>query len=339
MPARRPSGAHAPTTPWQAMARTEQETPKFAEFSAQPKHRQSSVSPGCLFTQASREPKMMPSRSARKHSMQSTNTNGISGLGLDAEEDAVADKMRCEVLRFISLRATVGGVVCKDWAHLSEFRLPNKQGICFGCFSPVISLVACLRMPGPSQRRLTLCPRCGVIEDVPVGTKLEFHIGGDSVVQLTGDLPRKHWAATLVLQSKLPAESRMIAWPTDPAGGAASIVQLQNGLPIGPIEAMILVMWGADFAVLSQPMERHNYHWRANSDFIPAECQPLWLITPLKRRRSTFRNSCSEKRRSEWRTGGASRAEEVSSRIARCQGALRQMESAERQSWNFTVEL
>jgi len=160
-------------------------------------------------------------------------------------------EMRRAALRFFFQR---GCVISKDWVGLAEFYNAIKQRHCFGCGTPANTLVGKFHEPAISRRRLMICPHCGVVEDAPTRSSIKLAFQEEEMTaRIGGLLPRSHWDAGLMIQSKLPSDNLWLEWPSRTDGSPAESLLLRRPLPAGPLDLAFFLMSNEDIAIVSQP--------------------------------------------------------------------------------------
>lgn len=161
--------------------------------------------------------------------------------------DAAMDNMRRAVLDYALLR----GKLVECWMPSVTSYQPGASIPCAACDRPSQVIIANLRKGCGGQRRLTLCPICGVTEDAPPDAHWHMSLDGEKV-RLIGALATKNCCAGLALSASDPALSIPLYWPTDGNGKLVSELVLPKKVPSGPLRISIFLIWDASFVVMSR---------------------------------------------------------------------------------------
>lgn len=160
---------------------------------------------------------------------------------------AAMDNMRRAVLDYALLR----GKLVECWMPSVTSYEPGASIPCVACDRPAQMITANLRSGRGGQRRLTLCPICGVTEDAPPDAHLHMSLDKETV-RLIGALPAANFCAGLALSASDPALSIPLYWPTDSDGKLSSELVLPPKVPNGPLRISIFLLWDASFVVMSR---------------------------------------------------------------------------------------
>lgn len=118
-----------------------------------------------------------------------------------------------------------------QWASLSDpDRLRGRTAPCPRCGGPARQMGHTMRASGLSPRLVTVCPRCQVVEDMPLGCDLTVAIAGDQIA-IAGTLPRSDWAARARVYAQVPWNGPLVRWPAAADGSPV------RRLDIGPVAA------------------------------------------------------------------------------------------------------
>jgi hypothetical protein len=157
--------------------------------------------------------------------------------------------MRQAIIKFVFQR----GKLSDGWVpHVSRFRKARQPSSCFLCGRLTNTIIARLPFPAVSDRRISICPRCGIVDDSPSNTHITFSLL-DNTVELKGRLPEDHWNAGLLLASSRQADNIGWEWPVDPDGTPARSFRIPAEWPRGPLRLTVAILWEKNFAILSQP--------------------------------------------------------------------------------------
>jgi hypothetical protein len=156
------------------------------------------------------------------------------------------------MLRFVFLR---GSMPSTAWQRLAgPLSAAPEARRCYGCDNPANVFDARLRVHGAAPRRLTLCPRCGIIEDAPrdFAGAMRFSVEG-ARIHLSGRHPGAPWAAGLLYDPPLAAERQGFLWPTDAQGCPLPSFEPPEPWRGGVVRLAIYVLWGGEMATLQLP--------------------------------------------------------------------------------------
>jgi hypothetical protein len=138
-----------------------------------------------------------------------------------------------------------------QWSPLSDpTQLRGRAASCPRCGGPARQVGHTMRAPGLAPRLVTVCPRCQVVEDVPVGCDLTIAIEGDAIA-IGGTLPHDDWAARARLYAQVPWNGPMVRWPAAKDGSPV------RRLDVGPIaasgvhQATFVLVWGREYAAVT----------------------------------------------------------------------------------------
>ncbi|HEX6096644.1 MAG TPA: hypothetical protein VF432_09995 [Thermoanaerobaculia bacterium] len=148
-------------------------------------------------------------------------------------------------------------VISRRWVPAATMQLlAEAVRSCFVCrSSPLTTYVGHFRERpngvAPPPRRLSLCPRCGIVEDVPESAAVELAID-NGTVRFVGSLPRENWDALLVARAQNAAETRVWKWPQ--AGEVPADAFRPADWPHGPLNLGIVLLASSAVMVLGARM-------------------------------------------------------------------------------------
>lgn len=173
------------------------------------------------------------------------------GLDINCVRPSETAKMREVILEHLSEH---GIFISHNWLRLAaRIRLLSPSPACFACGSHSNSYAIRLRVPLVSERRITICSYCGVIEDAPIASSLRFSLREGRYPQIEGPLPNSNWAAKLVFGSTLQEDHQAWDWPADPQGKPVKEFIPPEPRPSGPLRVVFVFMHGAELVILQQP--------------------------------------------------------------------------------------
>jgi hypothetical protein len=140
-----------------------------------------------------------------------------------------------------------------DWMTFARIGVGAASGKpCFVCGKRTKTFEAGFSIPGVSRRRLTSCPRCGYIEDVPMESYLTTAVVNGTGVRLAGKVPREHVTAGIYFWSPQSSLQVDYPWPQDSNGALLDEFHTPKPWPPGPLRVTVFVLWGANVAVFNQ---------------------------------------------------------------------------------------
>jgi hypothetical protein len=164
---------------------------------------------------------------------------------LAARQPAPDDDDRARQLRSAIIEDAFVRRPMDEWRGFAE--LAEWTDVrCGGCNAPSRMAVLPLRVPGPSRRRVVMCPRCGVSEDTPEHMRLNLRFSlTDRRCAVAGTLPVQKWTGALIIRTRLEGNDRLWPWPAGPDGSPCPEMQVPEPIPFGPLKiAMIIVHRG-----------------------------------------------------------------------------------------------
>jgi hypothetical protein len=122
------------------------------------------------------------------------------------------------------------------WRFVDNLDLAPQPSICANCTAPADTYHVSLAGLA-SDRRQTICRRCGPIEDAPARSNIRFRIATARQFCISGDLPSGDWVASFLLFCDVAAETQILPWPKSKCGMPVSLFQYEGPLPRGPVRA------------------------------------------------------------------------------------------------------
>jgi hypothetical protein len=177
--------------------------------------------------------------------------NGESGQIGAASVLRYLEVVRDDVVSMDGLRAATiayaleGGIKSTaGWMWLADhWRPPSYNATCFTCGRRCTELAVDLRLPNASNRKIVICPCCGLIGDTPADGELAFKVDvARGVIRWTRGRPSRQWAAGVFVRGKDPAESFGVAWPNATGGSPATTLRLERPIPYGPVRIYLYLM-------------------------------------------------------------------------------------------------
>ena len=159
------------------------------------------------------------------------------------------DRMRRAVMEVVFLRHRLAD----EWMPFTRaLRAEKSPAPCFVCGARPKALIAHFRIPGVSPRQFMTCSRCAAWEDVPIGSHISFSLLQGGCARLDGATLTDDCKAGVYLVSSLPTDNFLLEWPIGPDGTPTQVMQLPQPLPLGPLRLSVVVLWGGQFAIISQ---------------------------------------------------------------------------------------
>jgi hypothetical protein len=171
----------------------------------------------------------------------------LKGVPIAALHPRLGNNMRSAVLDYALSR----GKLFENWMPFMRISRAMAPRPCPVCNRKADTLEALMRPPGVYARRLVICPICGVVEDVPVGSDIRMELTGRRL-HLHGTLPQHRWVAGIVIQSSYLVESIQLMWPATGHGTLAPSAELPERWPAGPLRISTVIVWDTTFAVISR---------------------------------------------------------------------------------------
>ncbi len=159
-----------------------------------------------------------------------------------AEPSTPADAARAEELRRALIVDAYVRRPTDDWKQFAGTTV-WKDFSCRACGAPGKAGVLALRIPGVSRRRVVMCPRCGVTEDMPEHVDITLRLeGSGDICAITGALPDREWSGALIVRTRIESHDRMWTWPAGPDGRPSASMELPEGLPSGPSRLAVVIV-------------------------------------------------------------------------------------------------
>ena len=137
----------------------------------------------------------------------------------------------------------------QDWLRWPHERAVVAQLPCHHCRNSVDVIRAKFIDPSLCDRRLKLCPICGVAEDSPEGSESFFEIRARRI-RLSGWEPPELWAGWIHAAQPGSAELRAYRWPMTCDGRPADESPLPEDLPLGPFRLSVVLASPSETCVL-----------------------------------------------------------------------------------------
>jgi hypothetical protein len=164
----------------------------------------------------------------------------------------MARPLREAVLAYVVER---GPLLYHGWIKSAHVVAEDDNPICSACGHPHHRLVryrARFHGDAAAARIVSFCPGCSVIEDVPESGPAVTFGWHDGAFVLDGDRPGAEWDAALVLVEQAAMAKRVVPWPADADGKPASRLRLDAPLPVGPVDAVLVLVHGWRLVVKAQ---------------------------------------------------------------------------------------
>ena len=156
---------------------------------------------------------------------------------------------------FLALLANAGGSAFSD-----ALTLPSDKRVANGCKCPSccgtsIVFTSLLRVNVDIERRIIICPRCGIVADSSNTLNLALSLSSGSDTQLSalalkGDRPTGDWLARLAICPRDRSKWQFFDWPEDDDRRAAPVYRIPRALPDEPHYIALYFMWQDHIAVL-----------------------------------------------------------------------------------------
>jgi hypothetical protein len=150
--------------------------------------------------------------------------------------------------------AARGPLQYHGWIRSAHVEAEPHAPPCPACRHPHHRLTrfrATFRAGAVPPRRVSFCPACSVVEDVPIDSDLALGLRGDSF-ELAGTRPTDRWSAALVLVEQGQVARHTYAWPAADDGRPAFRFTPPEPLPPGPFDAVLVLMHRTRLATIVQ---------------------------------------------------------------------------------------
>ena len=138
-----------------------------------------------------------------------------------------------------------------QWAPLSDpDKVRGRSAPCPRCGGPARQVGHTLRARPLAPRLVTVCPRCQVVEDVPLGCDLTVAIAGDQIT-IGGTLPREGWAARARLYAQVPWNGPLVRWPAASGGSPVRRFAVGPVASSGVHQVTFVLVSGREYAAVS----------------------------------------------------------------------------------------
>jgi hypothetical protein len=147
-----------------------------------------------------------------------------------------------------------GPLTYHGWIRSAEVEAEEDAPSCPACRHPHHRLTryrATFRAGAVPPRRVSFCPACSVVEDVPADSDLALGWRGDAF-ELSGTRPAQRWSARLVLVEQGQIAKHTYDWPADADGRPIQRFVVPEPLPPGPFDAVLVIMHRTRLALLVQ---------------------------------------------------------------------------------------
>lgn len=169
--------------------------------------------------------------------------NGKESDVLAASETSVRESV-------LNLIARLGTVISHDWVLLKRESYSNSSGCCARCESPIVSLFFKFRVRQWVERRLDICPVCGITYDGPKRGKTTLTCN-DGVFTLKNFRPRRPWLGMLRLSAPDNINVVCTAWPQHEDGFPYQSISLKGATPSGLLKVSFVVVEGTALSIVS----------------------------------------------------------------------------------------
>lgn len=176
------------------------------------------------------------------------------GAEVEGSPESPGPVLRRSFYRYLTYRKRI----LDDWLPLAQLGHAPRSATCPVCGERAKLLLACLRVPGAGPRRIRSCPSCCLLADEPASSDFSFTLSTGTEVRLVGDIPRRRWAAGVLLRSSYPKEDTSWEWPADSAGNPVEVFRPPGPWPPGPLNLSLVFLWNCQVAILSHVMTRAN---------------------------------------------------------------------------------
>lgn len=181
----------------------------------------------------------------------------IQGYKVEGDDNSVGSRMRLSILEFLYARGTV---ISHDWINLIKSKKSAPGNSCFNCGMQTETTICEFRLSQIVPRRLQICPRCSIIEDVPVTSNLTLSIKNKGMIFLKGKLPSVDWTAGLRLGCQNDAESHGYRWTNGRNNTPSRQFKTLTRWPRGPLKVAFIILQKSSISIISIP-GRWNPEW------------------------------------------------------------------------------
>lgn len=174
-----------------------------------------------------------------------------TGVLADPEFGTLQFQMRDALIRYMISRRWARWM--EDWLQhqVSTERLRAGKA-CPTCQTAPDTYCVSLDTAETVNRRLSICRRCGIIEDVPLNSSISFSVSSTGRCNLSGTLPSTDWLAYLIIFSDNQKETTLQRWPCTSAGIPREHFRPKGDWPIGPLRLGFFMISGSWY-MLTQP--------------------------------------------------------------------------------------
>jgi|GEM_PF-2481246 len=169
---------------------------------------------------------------------------------LEDVANAVGQTMRSAILKCVFKRGKLFDV----WMPVANnYKSLKPSHRCFVCGKKTNTTIAHFPLPQWSSRRISICPRCGVIDDSPHNSQFTFSLSDTGVVRLKGSLPAKHWKGGVLLGCPGVADNVGWEWPALANARPERMFSIPDKWPPGLVRVSIVMLWRDQFAIVTLP--------------------------------------------------------------------------------------
>jgi len=155
-----------------------------------------------------------------------------------------ADRHDAEALRRALVEDAFVRRPLDDWKAFGD-KTDWRHCRCAGCGAPSWVGIIPVRLPGVSARRVVLCPRCNLSEDMPAHVRINLRFdAATGICRLVGRPPDRDWSSALIVRTRDETRDRMWDWPVGPNGRPVGQMSLPEPLPPGPARLAVIMAHG-----------------------------------------------------------------------------------------------
>jgi hypothetical protein len=170
-------------------------------------------------------------------------------LGLPKLKTALVDVQQCAIDLFFAYRLPN---IDHFWSRFARaYRRTKRDVRCSTCQSRAVRVTAQPMTPASRKRQVTICPRCGVVEDAPFGADLSLRVKKGGTLQLEGVVPNGAWLGAVRILARSGRSTPILPWPKDGQGAAVRIVHLPMQIPLEPSQVLAIFFNELEVTALS----------------------------------------------------------------------------------------
>jgi hypothetical protein len=121
------------------------------------------------------------------------------------------------------------------WQFAAKVTVVVPGTTCPRCCAESRTWYVAFRSSAVAARRLSVCARCGPIEDLPAHSDLRLVVEASGRCRLSGRLPNTNWSAVIAIFSDLDSDKCVVQWPGTPEGSPATTLTPSAPFPAGPL--------------------------------------------------------------------------------------------------------